>query len=327
MKGRKHNMLSRVADSLYWIGQNMERADSMAKLLSVRLVSILENHDPKMGTEHDWEEVIEIIGNKVEYSQQYSAYDRESVIQYIVFSRENNNSIYSCITIARENARMIREVIPVELWEVINSLYFKVREFCSTTVQTNHLNTFLQNIHENYFLFQGIISGLMPRGDGYLFLVFGKYLEVIRKLAKTLDVYYHKNFEERANIDDIKYHYWSAVLSSLSGYESYIQKYQALMDPEKIITYLLFDDSLPRSAKYGVQQLVSAFQALEKGKVHSYSQNLYNNLQNLQEEVKYQSLENLPISLHEYFQNIQRLCDSVGSSIMETYYLGEISQT
>ena len=320
-------MLSRVADSLYWISQNMERADSMAKLLSVRLVSILENHDPKMGTEHDWEEVIEIIGNKANYRNSYSAYDRESVLHYFAFSKENNNSIYSCITIARENARMIREVIPLELWEVINGCYLEVRDYCSANVRTDQLNTFFQSIHEKYFLFQGIISGLMPRGDGYLFLVFGKYLEVIRKLAKTLDVYYHKNLEERANMDDIKYHYWSAVLSSLSGYESYIQKYQALMDPVKIINYLLFDDSLPRSAKFSVQQLVYAFRVLEKEEVHPYAKGLYNKLEELHKEVNYRSLENLPISLHEYFQNLQRLCDEVGESIMETYYLGEISPT
>ena len=152
-------MLSRVADSLFWISQNMERADSMAKLLSVRLVSVLENHDPKMGTEHDWEEVIEIIGNKEKYSDSYTSYDRESVIHYIAFSKHNNNSIYSCITIARENARMIREVIPLELWEVINGLYLEVRDFCSSTVQTDQLNTFFQSIHEKYFLFQGVSSG------------------------------------------------------------------------------------------------------------------------------------------------------------------------
>lgn len=320
-------MLSRVADSLYWIAQNMERADSMAKLLSVRLVSILENHDPLVGSEHDWQEVVEIISSKTAYQKYYDTYDRDSVIQYIAFSKENSNSILNCIMIARENARMIREVIPVQLWEVLNELYFEIKDICSSELRMKQVNEFFQRVHTKYFLFQGIISGLMPRGEGYLFLVFGKNIEIIRKLARTLDVYYHKNLAESANMEDVNYHYWSSVLSSLSGYESYIQKYQALMDPVKIVNYLLFDDTLPRSAKYSVQQLVVAFQMLESKQVNDYAKKLHVTLEELMKEVDYESLEYLPISLHEYCNNIQKLCDAVGLSIMETYYLGEISPT
>lgn len=320
-------MLSRVADSLYWIGQNMERADSMAKLLSVRLVSVLENHNPALGTEHDWEEVIESIGNKVEFSHKYHSFDREAVIDYVAFSKENSNSIYSCIKTARENAKMIREVIPIPLWEVINELYLEIGSLHSTQIQTVRLNAFFQSIHEKYFLFQGIVSGLMPREEGYFFLLFGKYIEIIRRLARALDVYYHKKVETKENIEDGHYHYWSAVLNSLSGYEFYIQKHHARMDPVKIVNYLLFDDSLPRSAKYSVQQLVHAFHTLEKQTINEYARNLSDVLKNLSQIIAYGTLEELPLSLHDYFVQLQDLCDKVGIAIMETYYLGEISPT
>ncbi|WP_445489964.1 alpha-E domain-containing protein [Niallia sp. 03133] len=320
-------MLSRVADSLYWIAQNMERADSVAKLLSARLVSILENQDPLLGTESDWKEVIEIASDKEEFRKIYDSYNRESVIQYLAFSKQNSNSILSCIKVARENAKMVREILPIELWEVINDLYLEIKEVSFFETNNEDLNRFLQSIHEKYFLFQGIISGFMSRREGYLFLVFGKYLEVIRKLARTLDVYYHKKRTERFEKEDIQYHYWSSVLSSLSGYHSYIQKYQASMDPVKIVNYLLFDDSQPRSASYGVQQLVNAFQVLEKQQINDYAQKLYGKLEELHQELRYDSVKNLPVSLHEYCQKLQSLCDSVGIAIMETYYLGEMSPT
>lgn len=318
-------MLSRVADSLFWIAQNMERADSMARLLSVRLVSILENQDPLLGTENDWKEVIEITSNKEDYQALYAQYDRDSVIQYVAFSKENSNSIYSCITIARENAKMIREMIPIELWEVINELYLEIKKFSFSIVRTEELNNYFKSINEKYFLFQGIISGLMSREEGYLFIVFGKYLEIIRKLSRTLDVYYNQKRTERFDKEGIHYHYWSSVLSSLSGYDSYIQKYQASMDPVKIVNYLLFDDSLPRSVSYSVQQLVHAFQTLEHKQVNVYAENLYTVLEELNKEVCYSSVEQLPDSLHEYCQRLQSLCDSIGIAIIETYYLGEIS--
>ncbi|PKG25101.1 alpha-E domain-containing protein [Niallia nealsonii] len=318
-------MLSRVADSLYWIAQNMERADSMAKLLSVRLVSILENQDPLLGTENDWKEVIEITSNKEDYQALYTQYDRESVIHYVGFAKENSNSIYSCIKIARENAKMIREMIPIELWEVINELYLQIQKFSFSVVRTEELNNYFKSINEKYFLFQGIISGLMSREEGYLFIIFGKYLEVIRKLACTLDVYYNQKRTERFDKEGIHYHYWSSVLSSLSGYDSYIQKYQASMDPVKIVNYLLFDDSLPRSVSYSVQQLVNAFQTLEHRQVNGYSEKLYAVLEELNKEVRCKSVDQLPDSLHKYCQRLQSLCDSIGLAIMETYYLGEIS--
>jgi len=318
-------MLSRVADSLYWIAQNMERADSMAKLLSVRLVSILENQDPLLGTENDWKEVIEITSNKEAYQALYTQYDRDSVIYYVGFAKENSNSIYSCITIARENAKMIREMIPIELWEVINELYLEIQSFSFSIVRAEELNNYFKSINEKYFLFQGIISGLMSREEGYLFIVFGKYLEVIRKLSRTLDVYYNQKRTERFDKEGIHYHYWSSVLSSLSGYDSYIQKYQASMDPVKIVNYLLFDDSLPRSVSYSVQQLVNAFEILENKQVNGYSKKLHATLEELNKELRCKSVEQLPDSLHKYCQRLQSLCDSIGIAIMETYYLGEIS--
>ncbi|MGP7818344.1 alpha-E domain-containing protein [Niallia sp. 01092] len=320
-------MLSRVADSLYWIAQNMERADCMAKLLSVRIVTILENHNPLLGTESDWKEVIEITSKKEDYNKLYDTYDRDSVIQYIAFSKFNVNSILSCIKVARENARTIREMIPIELWEIINELYLEIKNFRPADLKMEQLNRYFQSIREKYLLFQGIISVLMPRTEGYSFLVFGKYLEVIRKLAQTLDVCYHNKQIERVENEDSHYHFWSSVLSSLSGYDSYIQKYQASMDPIKIVNYLLFDDTLPRSASYSVQQLTDAFQRLEKQQINDYARKLYDQLEELHKELRYHSVQNLPISLHEYCQRLQLLCDSLGITIMETYYLGEMIPT
>ncbi|WP_141430535.1 alpha-E domain-containing protein [Bacillus sp. 03113] len=320
-------MLSRVADSLFWLSQNIERADRMAKLLSVRLISILENSDPINSDENDWKEVIEITCNKSDYLKLYSTFDRHSVIYFVAFSKENMNSIYSCVSIARENAKMIREIIPIELYEVINELFFKIKEFSTISVTTEQLNDFFQMIHEKYFLAQGVIASSMPRSDCYSFFKFGKYLETIRKTVSTIDVYYDKELSARFDKDDITYHYWTSVLKSLSVYESYVQKNQAFMDPKTVINYVLLDEKLPRSAKYSAYQLLKAFQELENHRVNPYSESLNNKIHELLEEVSYQSLEHLNIPLHAYFQKLLQLCDQVGFAIMETYYLGEIKST
>ncbi|WP_332691651.1 alpha-E domain-containing protein [Halalkalibacter lacteus] len=317
-------MLSRVADSLYWLSLNMERADNITKLLSVRLVSILENNNQKIEGEDNWEDLVKISGDITHFYGSYSECNRSSVIQYIAFSKKNASSINSCISIARENAKGIREIIPIELWEVINDLYLKIRAFPVKDVTIEQLNDFFQMILEKSFQFQGIITGLMPRGESYSFIMFGKHLERLRKLSRTLDVYYHKKISARDNKDSINYHYWSAVLNTLGGYESYLQKYHAFIEPIQVINYLIFDESLPRSANFNVKRLLYAFEKLERDGVNRYTEGLHNKLHGLLNEVSYESLDHSSLAIHDYFQKLQQLCDDVGIAIMDTYYLGEI---
>ncbi|MBP3952426.1 alpha-E domain-containing protein [Bacillus suaedae] len=318
-------MLSRVADSLYWLSLNLERADNMTKLLSVRLVSLLENNDPTISDADDWKEIIAISANEEDFNATYDICNRSSVIDYIAFSKENANSIRSCVAIARENAKGIREMIPLELWEVINDLYIKIKAFPTKNVSNEQLNDFFQMILGKSFLIQGIIYDLMPRGDGYHFLMFGKYVERLRKLSRTLDVYYHKKVQGRDNKANIHYHYWISVLNSLGGYESYLQKFQAFIEPITVANYLIFDESLPRSAKYSVKKLVQSFKQLEGNKVNEYTKHLNERLEELLHEVSYESLEEIDCSLHDYFQKLQQLCDEIGMTIRNTYYLGEIN--
>jgi uncharacterized alpha-E superfamily protein len=316
-------MLSRVADSLYWLSLNMERADNITKLLSVRLVSILENND-QIGSDNNWEEIVNIAADIGRFQQNYSVCNRTSVIHFLAFSKDNPNSISSCISVARENAKGIREIIPIELWEVLNDLYLKIKTFSVKEVTIEQLNDFFQMILEKSFQFQGIITGLMPRGESYSFIMFGKHLERLRKLSRTLDVYYHKKIDARDNKDSVHYHYWSAVLSTVGGYESYLQKYQAFIEPLKVVNYLIFDETLPRSANFNVRRLLYAFDKLENAVQNSYSEGLRIKLDELMNEVNYDSLDQVSISLHDYFQKLQQLCDEVGLAVMETYYLGEI---
>ncbi|GAE26113.1 hypothetical protein JCM9140_2142 [Halalkalibacter wakoensis JCM 9140] len=318
-------MLSRVADSLYWLSLNMERADNIAKLLSVRTISMLENHNLKIKQDDEWEELVKIAGDLDQFQQSYSQCKRSSVIHYLAFSKENANSIRSCIALARENAKGIREIIPMEMWEVINELYLEIRDFPTSDVTIEQLNDFFQKILEKSFQYQGIITSLMPRGDSYSFIMFGKHLERLRKLSRTLDVYYHKKIAARDNIDSVNYHYWSAVLSTVSGYESYLQKYQAFIEPLQVVNYLVFDATLPRSANFNAERMMYAFSKLQADGVTDYSRRLYDTLHELKREVSYESLNDISISLHDYFQKLQTLCDEVGNAIMDTYYLGEIS--
>ena len=112
-------MLSRVADSLYWMSRYVERAENVARFIGVNLNLSLDS--PVAGSEQWWPLVV-TSGDDQDYLERYSGYDRDSVIQFLSFDLGNPNSIASCLKMARENARAIRETISAEMWEHILSL-------------------------------------------------------------------------------------------------------------------------------------------------------------------------------------------------------------
>ena len=119
-------MLSRVADSLYWLTRNVERAENNARLIAVKLTSRLENANPIEEMNQNWYELIEISGFEDLFDQEYERASDRNVMEFLLFSMKNPNSVINTITIGRENARAVREIIPNELWESINSFYLKL---------------------------------------------------------------------------------------------------------------------------------------------------------------------------------------------------------
>ncbi|QHA93431.1 alpha-E domain-containing protein [Bacillus sp. N1-1] len=318
-------MLSRVADSLYWLTRNVERAENNARLIAVKLTSRLENANPIDETNQNWYELIEISGFKEVFDEEYQHPMDRNVMEFLLFSLKNPNSILNTITIARENARAVREIIPNELWESINSYYLKLKKQSHTPWTMEEVSDICEFVKKDSLLFQGIVEATMPRGDAYLFMEMGKHLERAEKAARILDVYYHKDLECYQNKEIVEYHHWWSVLQSVSGHEAYIKTYRPLIKSRNVAEFFILNAEFPRSMMYCVQKVRNAFVALEDGHVEHYSESLAQELEHLANDLYDFSIEEiLNQGAHAFLQSFQHRCMTIGMHITKTYYLGEV---
>lgn len=319
-------MLSRAADSMYWMARNIERAESSARLIDVNMVSMLENSNPEEASKgYNWQDILDINGDYTLYSQNHQQMDTRSVIHFLSLSSTNYNSILQNVEYARENARIIRGMIPLELWELLNSFYLRIKQYPNIFMETEDIRQFLQMVKDQSIHYQGIVESIMFRGDAFTFIKLGKYLERAEKMARILDVYYHKKTNGRFNKEIVDHHQWSSVLHAVSGYEAYINKYRSYLEPERIMDFLLFDDTFPRSIRYCVEQLMKSFEELEKKKVQHYNRDLFMVLGKLHADIKFGSIDEvIEHDSRKWFGEIKSQCDQIGKLICKTYYLGEL---
>lgn len=275
-------MLSRIAESLYWIGRYVERAEDTARITDVNY-----HHTLGMGaspeaearrTRH-WEALISIVGNEQRFRSSYGEANEVTAPTYLTFDANNPNSIISCVARSREQARAMRHQIASEMWEALNRFYLDLQRWAGSgqepvTVENAHL--FYRSVIEFSHLFQGVTDSTMPREEGWHFLQAGKFLERAEKTARALDVKYHllmadaspyapvagSGFEAIAArlTDDVpgEWHEWQAVLRSLSAYEAYHKLYRAAVQPRDVVEMLTLSPVFPRSILFAIAEVDAA---------------------------------------------------------------------
>ena len=277
-------MLSRIAESLYWIGRYVERAEDTARITNVNYHYTLEmgpSDEAEARRRRHWEALISIVGDAQYFFAQHDVADEDTVPPYLTFATDNPNSILSCVGRARENARTMRHQLASEMWEVLNRFYLELQRLRvdgETRVGAENAHLFYRSITEFSHLFQGITDSTMPREEGWYFLQAGKFLERAEKTARTLDVNYHllvataspeapvsgpgftAAAAEIAAADGVpgESHQWIAVLRSLSAYEAYHKIYRSAVRPRSVVEMLTLSPVFPRSIRFAIREVDAA---------------------------------------------------------------------
>src|SRR5271163_3978017 len=181
-------MLSRVADSLYWMSRYAERAENIARILDVNLQLMLDM--PKLGAAEMkalWEPVLRSTGDHEDFYKHYKEATSDNVIDFLTLNLKNSNSILNCITTARENARHVREQISLEMWEEINRTYLWMKGQTLKKIQKQGPYDFFCEVKNSSHLYQGITDGTMTHGEDWDFIQVGKYLERADMTTRILD--------------------------------------------------------------------------------------------------------------------------------------------
>jgi len=319
---RKQPMLSRVANSLYWLGRYFERAENAARLLDVNLQLLLdfEKLDDQTLKEH-WLPILRSAGDEALFFQLFPSPDSQSVTEFLTFSPANPNSILSCFFAARENARMIRDQVSLEMWETINDLFLFLKSADARTVWENSAGEFYARIRHTAHLFQGLVESSFSRDEGYDFIQLGRYIERADKTIRILDLKYHillpAGTEVGGAVDAAQ---WRAVLRSASALEAYRRFYVSEILPWKVAEFLLFSESFPRSVRHCIGQMDFYLRRISGTPVGQHRNEAERLCGRLHSELSYTSVEEVfKKGLHEFLTGILPVLDEVSSIIYDTF--------
>ena len=243
-------MLSRVADSLYWMSRYLERAEFKARVVDVHL-NLMLDQGQYSGT--DLQSLL-VKGLNVQLPEDRSFDDPNALARYLTF--EADNSIVASIAAARENARQIREQISTDMYEKLNRLYLKVRAPDISQIWAESPNDFYAEVKEAMHGFHGVTDETFAHGEAYLFIRVGKNLE--RASATTNLIRVHAPSLTAGNSSESSYLEWVGLLRGCTSFEAYCRQYTADLRPKRIVEFMLLDDETPRSVRFCADQIESA---------------------------------------------------------------------
>jgi uncharacterized alpha-E superfamily protein len=311
-------MLSRLAESLFWLGRFVERAEGIAISLQVQHTTSLESDIYNPG----WTPVLNAVGQLSNFSEIYQFINSDNVIEYLVFSPENPNSILECINRARENARGVRDLISRESWEILNVTYHEMNKFSMEVIRNEGPDRMFSFIRERSYLFEGAAEITMYRGKGYHFLRAGKYIERADQIARILDVKYHiplPRVEDVGNPLDI--YQWKTLLDSTSSYEAYLQHYNIKIDPMQIVELLILNRNLPRSLVFCLDRVLQSIKEISPSRDKFFSNQAEQKVARVYHNLAYSSVEEVfYFGLHEYLTNFINDLLAIGNEMNHTYF-------
>lgn len=244
-------MLSRLADSLFWLNRYMERADGLLRAMKTTYILSL---DKGINSNLTWRPLLEIFTVLPQEDIALLENDTNATLHYLLTDTANINSLRAILTKARENARGVQDYISKEVWEQVNQMYHMVNNpsLASNLSGYDALGT-IENFSGSSLLFMGVIDITMPRGLGWSFMNLGRYVERCSQTAELVDRQYHGiNYDLENTIDIIK---WQYLLLSLSGFEMHLKTYRTNNYNKNVLHQVILNEDFTRSVLYSLNRL------------------------------------------------------------------------
>lgn len=317
-------MLSRIAESLFWIARYMERAEDTARILDVNYYMLLEGAGQPYRVR--WEPLVIITGQHERFFAQYAEPNPRAVFEFLGFSEHNPDSIVECIARARENARTIRDRISRDMWEELNALYIELRQAQVDAMLSSGPHDFCTMVKNGCARFSGVTAATFPRDEGWQFLTGGQAIERAGMTARIVDVQYHSLLEGLPAGVEPDNHQWMAVLKSVAAYEFYRRSFHSRIDPQRVAELLILHPQHPRSVRFSIGRLQQALHAISGAPSDTYRNEAERLTGRLYDGLKYDRIEELfARGLHTCMTDVQRTCRTIGDLIARTYFYQEVT--
>jgi uncharacterized alpha-E superfamily protein len=312
-------MLSRVADSVFWMARYVERAENVARFIDVN-----HNLTLDLGEElgDQWGPLVYTTGDHEAFFNRYGAATRDNVLKFLTFDQENPNSILSCLTCARENARTAREIISSDMWEELNRFYLLVRDAARTGSAGDY--EFFAQVKRASHLLIGTTDTTMSHGEAWHFARLGRLLERADKTSRIVDVKYFLLLPRAADVgSSLDVVQWSALLRSASALEMY-RRIHGRIAPVRVVDFLVLDRNFPRSIRYCVGGAERSLHAITGTPDGRFGNRAEQELGKLRSALDFTSIDDvISQGLHEFIDDIQSRTNRVGEAIFNCFFLVE----
>jgi len=296
-------MLSRIAESLFWIGRYLERADGTARLLDVHLQLLLE--DPWVEEDIACRALLSVMGSSAPDDRELSRVD---LLEILGVERDNTTSIAFSLDQARENARRAREVISSEMWEVLNTNRAKMPR----RVSADKVHGFFSWVRDRTALAVGTMESSAIRDETWSFFTVGRSLERADMTARLLST--------RALIEEGGPS-WTTILRSCGAYEAYLRRYRGMPSAENAAEFLVLDRLFPRSILFQVIRAETCVQEIEPQLDRSVITNtVLRELGQIRGELEFQPVEQILHDLPAYMERIQLRMSEISEALRQRYF-------
>jgi uncharacterized alpha-E superfamily protein len=310
-------LLSRVAESVFWMNRYLERADNVARFIDVNENLTLD----LQGTlTEQWAPLVYTTGDHELFFARYGESAREKVLHFLTFDPENSNSILMCVQRARDNARAIREIISSAMWEQINRFYLMMRDAARNSTVESIRHT-IEQVKLHSHLIQGVTETTMSHGEAWHFGRMGQLLERADKTSRILDVKYYILLPDSRDVGTpLDVVQWSALLKSASALEMY-RKRKGRMLPANVAEFLILDKDFPRSVRFCLVKSEQSLHQITGTPSGSFNDRAEQQLGRLRSAMDYTSIEDIiKQGLHEFIDHFQSELNSAGDAIHTVFF-------
>ena len=308
-------MLSRVANRLYWSARYLERSEGLARMISAYTHFILDT--PK-SSGVGWEVLINIIDAEPAYFSRYSKITENNVLKFLLSDEENFGSLRASVSLARENLRTTRDVLPEEAWELVNELNLFTKLNVEEAVKRRSRYDFFEEIMLRNMQIDGLFDGSMNRDRSFEFIRLGKYLERCDMATRIADVGVAALPDEGALEHDIEISLWANLLTSLSATSAYRREIGPIVEPAEVTNFIFNYPDFPRSIRYCLDRVDRVIQGLGENQASSVILGrMYKKLD------KFDAQKLSKTQIHSVIDQIQLELQRLNTTIADTWFFPE----
>lgn len=303
-------MLSRIAESLFWIGRYVERADDTARILDAHLALLLE--DPWVEEDLACRSLLAVMGAPEPPS--YASVTRRTVMNLLAYDLRAPSAIAGALASARENARRAREIVSTELWESLNTTWNLL------PAQSENLpaHDFFAWVRERAAIVSGLIESGTSRDLTWQFLVLGRSIERADMTARLIAT--------RA-LAGVAGPSWITLLRSCGAHESFLRTYRGRASDALAAEFLLLDRHFPRSVIYALQRAERCLGEISPGPAprDRSEDDALRILGRARSGLEFRPLTDLLAALPDEMESVQLACSAASDAVRARYFPSPLS--